>query len=104
MKEIWDKYGGYVIAFVIITFFVSMLFALGYATGYNKAKKESKFNYTSPVEKSTIDTLYVTKDRQHAKVKHLEITKNDTIETIYNLDDSATIDLFYKLVAKSKKR
>lgn len=102
MKKIWDKYGGYIIVFVILLFFVSMWFALGYTTGYNKAKKENKFNYTSPVENSTIDTLYVTKDKQHAKVKHLEITKNDTIETVYNLDDSATIDLFYKLVTKSK--
>lgn len=102
MKKIWDKYGGYIIASVILIFFVSMLFALGYATGYYIAKKESKFDYTSPVEKSTIDTLYVTKDKQHAKIKHLEITKNDTIETVYNLDDSATIDLFYKLVTKSK--
>lgn len=104
MKEIWDKY--YIVFYCI---FFAIIFgacwcAIGYTIGYNKAKKENKFNYTSPVEKSTIDTLYVTKDRQHAKVKHLEITKNDTIETIYNLDDSATIDLFYKLVAKSKKR
>lgn len=104
MKKIWDKYGGDIIICTILLCVISFLFGLGYAAGYNKAKKESKFNYTSPVEKSTIDTLYVTKDRQHAKVKHLEITKNDTIETIYNLDDSATIELFYKLVAKSKKR
>ena len=104
MKEIWDKYGGGIILCSIFLCVISLLFGIGYAVGYNKAKKEHKFNYTSPVEKSTIDTLYVTKDKQHAKVKHLEITKNDTIETIYNLDDSATIELFYKLVTKSKKR
>lgn len=101
MKKIWDKYGAYIIVSILI-FFVSMLFALGYATGYCIAKKENKFNYTSPVENSTIDTLCVTKDKQHAKVKYLEITKNDTIETVYNLDDSATIELFYKLVSKCK--
>lgn len=100
MKEIWDKY--YIVFYCI---FFAIIFgacwcAIGYTIGYNKGKKENKFNYTSPVEKSTIDTLYVTRDNQHAKVKHLEISKNDTIETIYTLDDSATIDLFYKLVTK----
>lgn len=102
MKKIWDKHWEPILLGVGIICLIIMWFALGYITGYNKAKKESKFNYTSPVEESTIDTLYVTKDKQHAKVKYLEITKNDTIETIYNLDDSATINLFYKLVSKSK--
>ena len=106
MKKIWDKYGDAIVAILILGVIPLFLTIgsgyIGYNIGYNKAKKESKFNYTSPVEKSTIDTLYVTKDKQHAKVKHLEITKNDTIETIYNLDDSSTIDLFYKLVTKSK--
>ena len=103
MKEIWDKYGSIICVVLILLIFLAMYF-LGYVVGLNAGRKENKFNYTSPVEKSTIDTLYVTKDKQHAKVKHLEITKNGTIETIYNLDDSATINLFYKLVAKSKKR
>lgn len=102
MKEIWDKYYIILCCIFFAIIFGACWCAIGYTIGYNKCKKENKFNYTSPVEKSTIDTLYVTKDKQHAKVKHLEITKNDTIETVYNLDDSATIDLFYKLVTKSK--
>lgn len=104
MKKIWDKYKYILVPIITYIAFVILLVLISYRAGYNKAKNENKFNYTSPVEKSTIDTLYITKDKQHAKVKHLEITKNDTIETIYNLDDSATIDLFYKLVSKSKKR
>ena len=102
MKKIWDKYWEPILLGIGIICLIIMWFLLGYVKGCNTCKKENKFNYTSPVEKSTIDTLYVTKDKQHAKVKHLEITKNDTIETVYNLDDSATIDLFYKLVTKSK--
>ena len=104
MKKIWDKYKYILVPIITYIAFVILLVVISYKAGYNKAKKESKFNYTSPVEKSTIDTLYVTKDKQHAKVKYLEITKNDTIETVYNLDDSATIDLFYKLVTNSKQR
>lgn len=102
MKKIWDNYKYILVPIIAYIAFVILLVLISYRAGYNKAKKENKFNYTSPIEKSTIDTLYVTKDKQHAKVKHLEITKNDTIETVYNLDDSATIELFYKLVTKSK--
>lgn len=102
MKEIWDKYKYILVPIITYIAFVILLVLVSYRAGYNKGRKENKFNYTSPVEKSTIDTLYVTKDKQHAKVKYLEITKNDTIEKIYNLDDSATIELFYKLVSKRK--
>lgn len=102
MKKFWNKYGDMIIGITFVIIIPIFLITISYNIGYNKGKKENKFNYTSPVEKSTIDTLYVTKDKQHAKLKHLEITKNDTIETIYNLDDSATIDLFYKLVTKRK--
>lgn len=102
MKKIWDKYKYVIVPLTTFIAFVSLLAIVSYNAGYKKGKKESKIEYTSPIEKSTIDTLYVTKDRQHAKIKHLEISKNDTIETIYTLDDSATIDLFYKLVTKRK--
>lgn len=104
MKKIWDNYKEVILLGVGIISAVFIWFLLGYVIGYNTCKKEHNFNYTSPVEKSTIDTLYVTKDKQQAKVKYLEITKNDTIEKVYNLDDSATINLFYKLVSKSKQR
>lgn len=58
------------------------------------------FEYPTPVEKEIIDTLYITRDNIITKVKYLDSIKYDTIEKVYVLNDTASIDLFYKLVSE----
>lgn len=57
-------------------------------------------NNTTPVEKNVIDTLYLTRDNIITKVKYLDSIKYDTIEKIYVLNDTASVELFYKLVSE----
>lgn len=73
-------------------------FALGYFAGYNN--KDKKIDPPTPVEKEIIDTLYITRDNIITKVKYLDSIKYDTIEKVYVLNDTASIDLFYKLVSE----
>lgn len=104
MKEIWYKYKPIITAvliFVVIPLFITIISScISYKVGYKKGKKEKKIIYTPPVEKKVIDTLYITRDSLITRVKYLETIKHDTIEKVYILNDSATIDLFYKLVSE----
>ena len=104
MKKIWDKYGtiitGVLVLGIMPLFLTIASGYLGYGLGYKKGKKETKIIYTPPIEKKVIDTLYITRDSLITRVKYLETIKHDTIEKVYILNDSATIDLFYKLVSE----
>ena len=66
---------------------------------YNNHSKE-EINTPTPVEKNVIDTLYITRDNIITRVKYLDSIKYDTIEKVYVLNDTASIDLFYKLVSE----
>ncbi len=55
---------------------------------------------TTPVEEIRVDTLYLVRDSVINKVKYIKTIEYDTIEKIYNLDDTASIKLFYKLVSE----
>lgn len=74
-------------------------FALGYFGGYYN-NKDKKVDPPTPVEKEIIDTLYITRDNIITRVKYLDSIKYDTIEKVYILNDTASIDLFYKLVSE----
>lgn len=74
-------------------------FALGYFAGYYN-NKNKKPDIPTPVEKEIIDTLYITRDSLIYRTKYLDSIKYDTIEKVYKLDDTSTLDLFYKLVSE----
>ena len=95
-RHIWVN----ILVVIIIIAIIIGVYFIGYYGGYNKGKDECKFNYTPPVEKEVIDTLYIRRDSIINKIQYLEVIKHDTIEKVYILDDNATIDLFYKLVSE----
>ena len=53
-----------------------------------------------PVERRVIDSFYIVKDSIIYRTKTIKEIQHDTIEKIYNLDDTTTINLFYKLVSE----
>ena len=104
MKKIWDKYGNVIVAILIlgvIPLFLTIASGyLGYNLGYKKGKNQKEIIYTPPVEKEVIDTLYITRYKIINKIQYLETVKHDTIQKVYILDDSSTLELFYKLVSE----
>lgn len=70
-----------------------------YIFWYNNHSKE-EIDTPTPVEKNVIDTLYLTRDNIITKVEYLDSIKYDTIEKIYVLNDTASVELFYKLVSE----
>lgn len=55
---------------------------------------------TKPNTHINTNTIYLKKDTIIYKIQRIKEIQYDTIEKVYNLDDTATINLFYKLVAK----
>lgn len=47
-----------------------------------------------------VDTLYITNTEIKYKIRKIDSIKYDTIQKIYNLNDSATVKLFYELCSK----
>lgn len=87
------------------TFFIGVCigFFIGAAIGYLDCKHEynnKKHDIPTPIKKEVIDTLYITRDSLIYRTKYLETIKHDTIEKVYKLDDTSTLDLFYKLVSE----
>lgn len=78
------------------------MLGLGYTWGYfdAKTKYNNKTNIPTPVEESRIDTLYLTRDSLIYRTKYLDSIKHDTIEKVYNLNDSITLQLFLQLVSE----
>ena len=89
---------GYCIIIVLIILVIIFSYYRGVKDGYYKRGKE--INPLTPVEKEIIDTLYITRDNIITRVKYLDSIKYDTIEKVYVLNDTASIDLFYKLVSE----
>lgn len=89
---------GYCIIVVLIILAITFSYYRGIKDGYYKRGKE--VNPPTPVEKEVIDTLYITRDSLIYRTKYLETIKHDTIEKIYRLNDSSSIDLFLQLVSE----
>lgn len=53
-----------------------------------------------PLVEHKTDTLYITKDSIIHDIKYIKIIQHDTIEKIYNLDDTSSVKLFYELVSE----
>lgn len=79
-----------------------IMLGLGYTWGYfdAKTKYNHKIDIPTPIEKEVIDTLYLTRDSLIYVTQYLDSIKHDTIEKVYKLDDTSTLDLFYKLVSE----
>lgn len=88
------------VAILIIIGSVVAYYEKGYNEGYSKCLKELEDKYSSPVEKNVIETCYITRDSIINNVKYITRVQHDTIEKIYFLDDSTTVNLFYKLVSE----
>lgn len=76
---------------------------LGFLIGLGLGLKQNKktiVNIPTPVEKSVIDTLYIKHDSLIYRTKVLDSIKHDTIQKVYNLSDSATLQLFLQLVSE----
>lgn len=74
-------------------------FLIGLGLGH-KTNKEIIVRIPTHVEKSVIDTLYLTRDSLIYCTQYLDSIKHDTIQKVYNLNDSSTLELFYKLVSE----
>lgn len=93
MKKIWDNPAtGFIVGALVG-------FLIGFGLGH-KTNKETTVHVPTPVEKSVIDTLYITRDSLIYVTQYLDSIKYDTIEKVYKLDDTSTLDLFYKLVSE----
>lgn len=88
--------GFYFISTIII---IAGSFFVGYRYGKTGVIRPA-FPNTTPVEKNVIDTLYVTREHYNNTIKYIDSIKHDTIEKVYIISDSATIELFYKLVSE----
>lgn len=86
----------YIIGF-LIGFYVGCI-----ATRYTIPKDEVKnvnTEYTEPILPN-INTIYETKDSIINRIKYIKEIQHDTIKEVYNITDSASVELFYKLVSK----
>lgn len=81
---------------LILLFTIGISITVGYFIGKNKEKPIMEI----PIEKTRVDTLYITNEVIKYKVKKLDSIKYDTIQKIYILDDSTTVKLFYKLCSE----
>ncbi len=86
--------------FVISIVCCIVAFCLGLLLGYIHFKSTNNTDVPTPVKKEVIDTLYITRDSLIYRTKYLETIKHDTIEKIYRLNDSSSIDLFLQLVSE----
>lgn len=47
-----------------------------------------------------LDTFYITRDSIINNIKYITEVKYDTIKEVYNISDSASVELFYELVSR----
>lgn len=99
MKKIWIKR----VLEIIFVLYIILLFLLG-IWNINIFLNNRNNNTIQPTMKPNtninIDTIYLKKDTIIYKIQRIKEIQYDTIEKVYNLNDTATINLFYKLVAK----
>lgn len=99
MKKIWIKK----VLEIIFVLYIIFLFLLG-IWNVNIFLKNRNNNQIQPMTKPNThintNTIYLKKDTIIYKIQRIKEIQYDTIEKVYNLDDTATINLFYKLVAK----
>lgn len=99
MKKIWINIKDNCIAIFYVCF--GLTFVICFIIGLTKlGHNNDNIDIPTPVEKEIIDTLYITRDSLIYVTQYLDSIKHDTIEKVYKLDDTSTLDLFYKLVSE----
>jgi hypothetical protein len=99
MKKTWIKR----ILEIIFVLYIIFLFLLGiwnmniFLNNRNNNQIQPTINPNTHIN---TDTIYLKKDTIIYKIQRIKEIQYDTIEKVYNLNDTATINLFYKLVAK----
>lgn len=99
MKKIWTKR----ILKIIFILYIIFLFLLCIwnVNIFLKNKNNNQIQPTiTPNTRINTDTLYLKKDTIIYKIQRIKEIQYDTIKKVYSLNDTATINLFYKLVAK----
>lgn len=91
--------------FDIGIFFIALVlgFLIGVGMGYLACRNQDEhkeIDNESPVKEMRIDTLYITRDSLIYRTKYLDSVKYDTIQKVYNLNDTATLQLFLQLVSE----
>lgn len=98
MKKILSNY---IIGF-IIGFYVGSIAIRALLNYDNKAYDNTIYDNTIYEQPTlpNLDTIYITKDSIINNIKYITKTQYDTIEKVYNISDTASIELFYKLVSE----
>lgn len=88
----------FIVLVVTICIFIAFCVTIGLIKDFiNNKQKDCN---TSPVKEMRIDTLYITRDSLIYRTKYLDSIKYDTIQKVYNLNDTATLQLFLQLVSE----
>lgn len=93
MKKILSNY---IIGF-IIGFYVGSIAIRAVINSDNKT--DDNIIYEEPVLPK-LDTIYITRDSIINNIKYITKTQYGTIEKVYNISDTASVELFYKLVSE----
>lgn len=99
MKKTWIKKALEII-FILYLIFLFLLGIWNMNVFLNNRNNNEIQPTITPNTKINIDTIYLKKDTIIYKIQRIKEIQHDTIEKVYNLNDTATINLFYKLVAK----
>ena len=79
---------------------LGLMFGVGYCTGYHNQPEPEKPDTPTPIKEYIHDSVFITRDSLIYITQYLDSIKHDTIEKVYKLDDTSTLDLFYKLVSE----
>lgn len=99
MKKTWIKKALEII-FILYLIFLFLLGIWNMNVFLNNRNNNEIQPTITPSTNINIDTIYLKKDTIIYKIQRIKEIQYDTIEKVYNLNDTATINLFYKLVAK----
>lgn len=99
MKKTWIKKTLEII-FILYLIFLFLLGIWNINVFLNNRNNNEIQPTITPSTNINIDTIYLKKDTIIYKIQRIKEIQYDTIEKVYNLNDTATINLFYKLVAK----
>lgn len=83
----------------MIYFIIGIVFGI-FITYFCIPSKTKEVYIPTKVEVKKPDSIYIIKDSIIYKTKYLKEIQHDTIEKVYTLNDSSTLELFYKLVSE----
>lgn len=98
MKKILSNYIiGFIIGFYVGSIAIRAVLNAD-NTAYNNIINDNAI-YEQPILPN-LDTIYITRDSIINNIKYITKTQYDTIEKVYSISDTASVELFYKLVSE----